>query len=169
MRPEDGVRDVKRTTACGARSRCEHRVDVLPHDLFIWRHFEESPSGTFANQGVPIREALCTANHWTVEGERRFSTVLPDDLVGCGVDRDYARVGYALSTPVRTIVKEQHAPSGQGGRIVLVGDVSWPPLPAKVPGGTVDDANHADLAKTHKQVPGRRHIDGVAVRPLVAG
>src|SRR5262245_49822403 len=34
MRPEDSVRGVARATACGACSRREHWVDVLPHDRF---------------------------------------------------------------------------------------------------------------------------------------
>src|SRR5262245_12975841 len=113
MRPEDGVRSVARATACGACSRREHRVDVLPHDRFLWRHFEETPSRAFTNQGVPIREAFGTAHDGTVEGKRWLPTILPDDLVGCRVDLDDAGVGHPLSTPVRSIVEEQHASGGQ--------------------------------------------------------
>src|SRR5882724_13104274 len=141
----------------------------LPHDRFIWRHFEETPSGAFTNQGVPIREAFGTAHYGTVEGKRWLPTILPDDQVGCRVDLDDAGVWHALSTPVRSIVEEQHASGRQIGRIVLVREVPRPPLPAKVPGAPVDNAHHADLTEAHYPVPRRCYIDGVTVCPLAAG
>ena len=105
---------------------------------------------------LPLGQPVGAAGGLAVEGYRRLSGVLPDNLVGDGVYFDYA--GEGRQGPVKAVVEYQDVAVAQVGRMVGMGYLARPPLPTEVTGGLIDDAHDADAAVADQQVAFRGHF-----------
>lgn len=84
----------------------EVRHDVLPDDVAVGGHLEESAEGALGDEGVPVREALGAGLVGAVEVLGRGVLVRPDDLPGRTVDLDHAGAGDGGVVAVGAVVEE---------------------------------------------------------------
>ena len=89
--PEDRVGDGWGASPGGIRPD-EDRVDVLPDDFLVGRHFKYPAGGALADQGVAVGKAFGAADIVAIERQGRLAGVLPTDLVGLRVNLDHPRV-----------------------------------------------------------------------------
>ena len=69
---------------------------------------------------------------------------------------------------VGAVVENEHVTVVQKSGIMLVGDLSRSPFPAKFTAGPVHDSHGAGLTKADQQVSIGGHIERVLVSPFIA-
>lgn len=66
------------------------RVHILPNDFALSRDLNQSPGAAVADKSVAVGQSLCAADARAEQRMRRVAAILPDDLVGLGVQFHYS-------------------------------------------------------------------------------
>src|SRR5215813_6826310 len=141
-------------------------VDILPHYLAHGGDLEEPSGHAFTDQGIAVRQALCSADERAKKFPARFGFVAPDNGVRRGLHFEHAGAGGRVGG-MPAVIKQEHVTVGEEMRVVLVPKLPAAPLPDKGAAVPINDRHGVEETKAGKHVAIGQHFTGVGMRPLM--
>ena len=143
------------------------RIHVFPDDFALSCDFNQSTGAPIADKSVVVGQPLSAADASAEQRKGRVAAILPDDLVGLGVQLHHSGIA-ATSDAVLSVIEDEKIPVPKLRGIVLVRKLTGTEPPFYVAGELVDDEDGAGLSEAQQEAPIPQFRNAVAVCPLMA-
>src|SRR5262249_8715847 len=121
-------------------------VNILPHHLAQGGDFEEPSGHAFTDQGIAIRQALCSADERAKKLPARFGFVAPNNGVRSGLHFEHTGAGRGVGG-MPAVIKQEYIAVGKEMWVVLVPKLLAAPFPDKSAAVPVNDRHGVEETK----------------------